>query len=170
MCVPGRISVIDLSESSDIVRNVTISHVLGEIFRYKTRVLESTPIVVFIEEIHTFLSKSKKKTMIATMTMLTEIARKGRKRGIGLGLVSQQPALVPSELIELCSTRLMHRISSEPNIEVLRRGTANVPESFWGMLPSLGNGEVLISSPKFHHSVIAQIRPNMSKRLRTEYG
>jgi DNA helicase HerA-like ATPase len=169
-CVPSRISVIDLSESSDIVRNVTISHMLGEIFRYKTRVVESAPILIFIEEIHTFLSKAKRKTMTATLTMLTEMARKGRKRGIGLGLISQQPALVPSELIELCNTRLMHRISSEPNIEVLRMGTANVPESLWSVLPSLGNGEALISSPKFHHSVIAQIRPNMSKRLRTEYG
>jgi DNA helicase HerA-like ATPase len=170
LCVPGRISVIDLSESSDIVRNVTISHMLREIFRYKTRVAESVPILIFIEEIHTFLSKAKRKTMTATLTMLTEMARQGRKRGIGLGLVSQQPALVPSELIELCNTRLMHRISSEPNIEVLRKGTANVPESLWSLLPSLGNGEVLISSPKFHHSVVARIRPNMSKRLRTEYA
>lgn len=170
LCVPRRVTIVDLSESSDIVRNVTISHMLREIFRYKTHVIESPPILIFIEEIHTFLSKAKKKSMTATLTMLTEMARQGRKRGIGLGLVSQQPALVPSELIELCNTRLMHRISSEPNIEVLRKSTANVPESLWSLLPSLGNGEVLISSPKFHHSVIAQIRPNMSKRLRTEYG
>jgi DNA helicase HerA-like ATPase len=170
LCVPSRITVIDLSESSDIVRNVTISHMLKEVFRYKTRVIESAPILIFIEEIHTFLSKAKRKTMTATLTMLTEMARQGRKRGIGLGLVSQQPALVPSELIELCNTRLMHRVSSEPNIEVLRKSTGNVPESLWSLLPSLGNGEVLISSPKFLHSVITQIRPNMSKRLRTENG
>ena len=170
LCVSRRITVIDLSESSDIVRNIIISHMLKEIFRYKTRVVESPPILIFIEEIHTFLSKSKRKNMTATLTMLTEMARQGRKRGIGLGLVSQQPALVPSELIELCNTRLIHRTSSEPNIEVLRKSTVNVPESLWAMLPSLGNGEVLISSPKFNHSVIAQIRPNMSRRLRTEYG
>ena len=170
ICVPGRISVIDLSESSDIVRNVTISHSLKEIFRYKTHVVDAAPILIFIEEIHTFLSKAKRKTMTATLTMITEMARQGRKRGIGLSLVSQQPALVPSELIELCNTRLIHRTSSEPNIEVLRKSTANVPESLWALLPSLGNGEALISSPKFNHSVIAQIRPNMSRRLRTEYG
>jgi DNA helicase HerA-like ATPase len=121
-----------------------------------------------MEEIHTFLSKAKKRTMTATLTMLTEMARQGRKRGIGLGFVSQQPALVPSELIELCNTRLMHRIGSEPNIEVLRNSTANVPESLWSLLPSLGNGEALISSPKYHHAVVARIRPNMSRRMRTE--
>jgi DNA helicase HerA-like ATPase len=169
-CIPGKISVIDVSESSDIVRNICIAHLLKEIFDYKTRFTESASILIFMEEIHTFLSKAKRKTMTATLTMLTEMARKGRKRGIGLGLVSQQPALVPSELIELCNTRFMHRISSEPNIQTLRNSTGNVPDSLWRVLPSLGNGEVLISSPKFYHAVVAQIRPNMSRRLRVEYG
>jgi DNA helicase HerA-like ATPase len=169
-CVPGKISVVDVSESSDIVRNICIAHLLKQIFDYKTRFTESASILIFMEEIHTFLSKAKRKTMTATLTMLTEMARKGRKRGIGLGLVSQQPALVPSELIELCNTRFMHRISSEPNIQTLRNSTGNVPDSLWRLLPSLGNGEVLISSPKFYHAVVAQIRPNMSRRLRVEYG
>ena len=169
-CVPGKISVIDVSESSDIVRNVCIAHLLKEIFDYKTRFLESAPIIIFMEEIHTFLSKAKRKTMTATLTMLTEMARKGRKRGIGLGLVSQQPALVPSELIELCNTRFMHRITSEPNIQALRNSTGNVPDSLWNLLPSLGNGEVLISSPRFYHAIVAQIRPNHSRRLRIEQG
>ena len=169
-CAPGRISVVDLNESSDIVRNICIAHLLKEIFRYKSGRRETTPILIFLEEIHTFLSNAKKQTMTATLTMLTEMARQGRKRGIGLGFVSQQPALVPSELIELCNTRFIHRISSDANIGVLRNSTGNVPDSLWSLLPSFGNGEVLIASPKFHHAVIAQIRPNMSRRLRVEYN
>lgn len=166
--VPGRITVIDVSESSDTVRNITIAHLLKEIFRYKTSHLESAPIMIFMEEIHTFLSRAKKRYMTATLTMLTEMARQGRKRGIGLGLVSQQPALVPSELIELCNTRFMHRISSETNISILKVSTGNVPDSLWSLLPSLGNGEALIASPSFYHAVLARVRPNMSKRLRVE--
>jgi DNA helicase HerA-like ATPase len=168
--VPGKISVIDVSESSDVVRNIVVAHLLKEIFNYKTRSTDSTPILIFIEEIHTFLSKAKRRTMTATLTMLMELARQGRKRGIGLGMVSQQPSLVPSELIELCNTRFMHRISSEPNIQVLRNSTGNVPDALWSLLPSLGKGEVLISSPKYYQAVVARIRPNQSNRLRTEYS
>jgi DNA helicase HerA-like ATPase len=170
ICSAGKISVIDVNESSDVVRNICIAHILKEIFNYKTRSLEAPPILIFMEEIHTFLSKAKTRTMMATLTMLTEMARKGRKRGIGLGLVSQQPALVPSELIELCNTRFMHRISSEANLKVLRNSTGNVPDSLWDLLPSLGNGEALVSSPRYYHAIIAQLRPNMSKRLRVEYS
>jgi len=170
ICSAGKISVIDVNESSDVVRNICIVHLLKEVFNYKTRSLDAPPILIFMEEIHTFLSKAKIRTMTATLTMLTEMARKGRKRGIGLGLVSQQPALVPSELIELCNTRFMHRISSDANLNALRKSTGNVPDSLWDLLPSLGNGEALISTPRFYHAVAAQIRPNMSKRLRVEYS
>jgi len=168
ICTPGRVTVIDLNESSDVVRNICVAHFLREIFKYKSRYPDTRPIIVFVEEIHTFISKAKRKTMLATLTMLTEMARQGRKRGVCLGLVSQQPALVPSELIELCNTRLIHRVSSTPNVEVLRQSTGNVPDSLWSVLLSLGKGEALVSSPAYDHAVIAQIRPNRSRRMRIE--
>jgi DNA helicase HerA-like ATPase len=168
ICFPGRISVIDLNESSDMVRNICIAHFLKEVFRYKTIQQNTPPIIIFAEEIHTFISIAKRKRMLATLTMLTEMARQGRKRGISLGLVSQQPALVPAELIELCNTRLIHRVSSTPNIEVLRQSTGNVPDSLWSVLLSLGRGQALVSSPAYDHAVIAQIRPNRSRRLRVD--
>lgn len=170
LCVPGRISVIDVSESSDVVRNLCVAHYLRDIFRYKTHHPQSSPLMLFVEEIHTFISKGKSSKMIATITMLTEMARQGRKRGLGLGIVSQQPALLPSELIELCNTRFIHKLGSTPNLQALRQSTGNVPDSLWALLPSLGKGEVLVSSPKFEQAIVAKIRPNKSKRLRTEFG
>jgi DNA helicase HerA-like ATPase len=169
-CSPGRISVIDLSESSDILRNVCVAHFLNQVFQYKTRNPSTTPLTLFVEEIHTFISKGKSSKMLATLTMLTEMARQGRKRGLSLGIVSQQPALVPGELIELCNTRFIHKLGSLPNLQALRNSTGNVPESLWNTLPSLGRGEALIASPALEHAVITQIRPNRSKRLKVEFG
>jgi len=169
-CTPGRISVIDLSESSDLLRNICVAHFLHEIFQHKTRNPHTTPLTVFVEEIHTFISKGKSRKMLATLTLLTEMARQGRKRGLSLGIVSQQPALLPAELIELCNTRFIHRIGSLPNLEALRNSTGNVPESFWNTLPSLGRGEALIASPALEHAVVARVRPNRSKRLKVEFG
>ena len=169
-CAPGRISVIDLSESSDVLRNICVAHFLNEVFRYKTRNPKSTPLSIFVEEIHTFISKGKSKKMLATLTMLTEMARQGRKRGLSLGIVSQQPSLLPAELIELTNTRFIHRLGSLTNLEALRSSTGNVPESLWNALPSLGRGEALIASPALEHAIITQVRPNRSKRLKVEFG
>jgi DNA helicase HerA-like ATPase len=169
-CAPGRISVIDVSESSDVLRNICVAHFLNEIFRFKTRNPNTTPLTVFVEEIHTFISKGKSMKMLATLTLLTEMARQGRKRGLSLGIVSQQPSLLPPELIELCNTRFIHRLGSLPNLQALRNSTGNVPESLWDALTSLGRGEALIASPALEHAIIAQIRPNRSKRLKVEFG
>ena len=169
-CAPGRVSVIDLSESSDILRNICVAHFLNEVFRYKTRNPTTTPLTVFVEEIHTFISKGKSSKMLATLTMLTEMARQGRKRGLSLGIVSQQPSLLPVELIELCNTRFIHRLGSLPNLETLRNSTGNVPESLWGTLSSLGRGEALIASPALEHAIITLVRPNRSKRMKVEFG
>ena len=170
LCVPGRVTVIDVSESSDLLRNLCVSHYLRDVFRYKTRHPQSTPLMLFVEEIHTFISKGKSSRMIATISMLTEMARQGRKRGLGLGIVSQQPALLPTELIELCNTRFIHKLGSPPNLQALRQSTGNVPDSLRALLPSLGKGEVLIASPKFEQAIVAVIRPNRSRRLRVEFG
>ncbi|MGP8068616.1 MAG: ATP-binding protein [Candidatus Bathyarchaeia archaeon] len=169
-CVPGRVSVIDLSESSDILRNICVAHFLNEVFQYKTRNPTTTPLTVFVEEIHTFISKGKSSKMLATITMLTEMARQGRKRGLSLGIVSQQPALLPGELIELCNTRFIHKLGSLPNLEALRNSTGNVPESLWNSLSSLAKGEALIASPALEHAIITKVRPNRSKRLKVEFG
>jgi hypothetical protein len=169
-CEAGRVSVIDFSESSDILRNICVAHFLNEVFRYKTRNPTTTPLTVFVEEVHTFISKGKSSKMLATLTMLTEMARQGRKRGLSLGIVSQQPGLLPPELIELCNTRFIHKLGSLPNLEALRNSTGNVPESLWNTLPSLARGEALIASPGLEHAIITLVRPNRSKRLKVEFG
>lgn len=169
--VPGRVSVVDLSTSLDAVRNVVIAYNLDKLFRTKVADVEGTfdvPILVLIEEVHTFISREKKDQMLGTLTLMTELARRGRKRGISLGLVSQQPARLPPELFETINTRIIHRLSSAINIRVLRESTGNVPESLWDAVPSLGRGEALVVSPSYHNAVIAQMRPASTKRLQAE--
>jgi len=169
--VPGRVSVIDRSTSLDAVRNVVIAYNLDKLFRAKVEDRAGaldTPILVLIEEVHTFISREKRDQMLGTLTLMTELARRGRKRGISLGLVSQQPARLPPELFETINTRIIHRLSSAVNIRVLRESTGNVPESLWQSVPSLGRGEALVVSPSYHNAVISQIRPAATKRLQAE--
>jgi len=169
--VPGRVTVVDLSTSLDAVRNVVIAYTLDKLFRAKVEDKAGaydTPILVLIEEVHTFISREKRDQMLGTLTLMTELARRGRKRGISLGLVSQQPARLPPELFETINSRFIHRLSSAVNIKVLRESTGNVPESLWQTVPSLNRGEALVVSPSYHNAVIAQIRPAATKRLQAE--
>jgi DNA helicase HerA-like ATPase len=106
--------------------------------------------------------------MLATLMLIIETARRGRKRGLSLGIVTQQPAHLPSELLELCNTRIIHRMSSSANIDVLKESTGNVPEALWHTVPSLGRGETIISSHKYSRALSVLVRPTSSKRIATE--
>ena len=167
--VPGKVTVIDFSDAGNQLKNIAVANILEKIFSYKMVNINSPRILIVLEEAHGFVSKDKTQEMLGTINFLLEIARRGRKRGICLGIVTQQPAFLPSELLELCNIRIMHRLSSTTNIEALQQSTGNVPDSMWRLLPSLGLGQSIIASPRYTRSVIGQIRPVASKRIEQQF-
>ncbi len=161
----GRVSVIDVSGSNDEVKNIVIAWLLEKVFGLKMDQPEKTPkTLVLIEEAHTFVSKENKDRMAATLDMLRVISRRGRKRWLCLGFISQQPAHLPDEIFELCNTRIIHVTKSQSNIWALKSTGGDIVEELWNQLPSLGVGQALVSSPQFNHSVMVDIRPAKSRR------
>ncbi|MEM2902599.1 MAG: ATP-binding protein [Candidatus Bathyarchaeia archaeon] len=164
----GRVSVVDFSDASDHVRNIVIADLLHKAFRYKIAHPDSPRLFIVVEEAHAFISREKRDRMLATLMLVVETARRGRKRGLCLGIVTQQPNHLPSELLELCNTRIMHRMSSTANINVLKESTGNVPEGMWSTVPSLGRGEAVISTPKYSRALLVTVRPSLSERIASE--
>jgi hypothetical protein len=124
LLVPGRLSVLDVSETDDRSRNIAIAYTLSALFdkvieTEKGAQLPNTqtlrpPILVVIEEVHTFVSRESAARMRAVLDKLQVISRRGRKRWMALALVSQQPGHVPDELFELANTRFIHQLKSVP--------------------------------------------------------
>jgi DNA helicase HerA-like ATPase len=98
------------------------------------------------------------------MDMLKLIARRGRKRWLCLGFVSQQPSHLPNEIFELCNTRIIHSIKSEINLSTLKATVGGVRNEIWEMIPNLGPGEALIICPQFTHPLIVEMRPAKCER------
>jgi DNA helicase HerA-like ATPase len=167
--LPGKVSVIDFSDATNQLKNIAVANILEKIFTYKMTHIDSPRILIVLEEAHGLVSKDQREEMMGTIAFLLEIARRGRKRGICLGIVTQQPAFLPSELLELCNIRIMHRLSSTTNISCLQESTGNVPDSMWRLLPSMGVGQAIIASPTYTRSVIAQVRPVASKRIEQQF-
>jgi hypothetical protein len=165
----GRVSVIDFSDASDYVRNIVIADLLDKTWKYKMKHPESSRLLIVIEEAHAFISKEKRDRMVATLMLLIETARRGRKRGLSLAIVTQQPTHLPTELLELCNTRIIHRVNSTANINVLKESTGNVTEEMWGTVTSLIRGEAIVSTPQYYSkALLAMMRPVASKRITTE--
>jgi hypothetical protein len=67
------------------------------------------PFLVFVEEIHEFLPQSGKVEGLSD-TLIT-VAKRGRKRGIGICGMSQRPAAVDKDFITQCDWVVWHRLT-----------------------------------------------------------
>jgi DNA helicase HerA-like ATPase len=137
---------------------------LRKVFAYKVAHDDSPPTLLVIEEAHSFISKEKAQTMHATLQMLRNVARRGRKRWLSLAFVSQQPGHLPPEIFELCNTRIVHTLRSMHNLETLMTTAGDVGREMWARCPLLGPGEAIVTSPQLKRPVIVTIRPAMSRR------
>jgi DNA helicase HerA-like ATPase len=177
LLVPKRLSVFDVSETSDTARNIAISYLLQALFE---RVIDvprdqplgpegppRPPVLVVIEEVHTFVSRASVGRMRAVLDQLQVISRRGRKRWMGLALVSQQPGHVPEELFELANTRFIHQLKSAGNLAPVRATTGGVHEALWSTVPALGPGQCLMTGSVFRNPVFVQMRPARSRRMHT---
>ncbi|MGE4334594.1 MAG: helix-turn-helix domain-containing protein [Pigmentiphaga sp.] len=144
----GRVSVFDVSYCSDVIKNLVIADVLRKVIDYKIEHSDSARTLVVVEEAHSFISREKRGRMMETLEMLREIARRGRKRWLGLAFVSQQPSHLPPEIFELCNTRIVHNVKGEENLRSLRVTAGDVSEEMWGMVPTLGTGQAVLTTPQ----------------------
>jgi DNA helicase HerA-like ATPase len=173
----GRLSIFDVSETNDRARNIAISFLLQALFDRVIAVPRDQPfgkdkrprppVLVVIEEVHTFVSRAAAGRMRAVLDQLQVVSRRGRKRWMGLALVSQQPGHVPEELFELANTRFIHQLKSAGNLAPIRATTGGVHEALWSTVPALGQGQCLLTGSVFRNPVFVQVRPSRSRRMHT---
>jgi uncharacterized protein len=178
LLVPGRLSVLDVSETDDRSRNIGISYLLQALFEAVLRTPKDDliagtntrrpPLLLVLEEVHTFVSRKSVGQMRAVLDQLQIISRRGRKRWMGLALVSQQPGHVPDELFELANTRFIHQLKSASNLAPVKQTTGGVHEALWGTVPSLAPGQCLLTGATFRNPMFVQVRPAKSRRMHVE--
>ncbi|MBY0513975.1 MAG: ATP-binding protein [Gemmataceae bacterium] len=161
---PGRVTVIDVSVANDTVKNLATADLLRKVFALKIAKADTPPTVVVIEEAHSFISREKVHQMQATLTMLRNVTRRGRKRWLATAFVSQQPGHLPAEMFELCNTRLVHTLRSMHNLDALMATTSDVTGELWARCPLLGTGEAILSSPQLKRPAVVCMRPAASRR------
>jgi hypothetical protein len=164
LLVPGRVSIVDVSIANDVVKNMVTADLLRKTFALKMTRPETPPTLLVLEEAHSFIGRERVQTMQATLHMLRNVTRRGRKRWLSMAFVSQQPGHLPPEIFELCNTRIVHTLRSMHNLEALIATTGDVSRELWARCPLLGQGQAVLSSPQLNRSVVVSMRPAASRR------
>lgn len=176
MLRPGRINIIDLSDlDSPVLRNLAIAQVLRQLQAEQESAYEAasakgetpTPVNLIIEEAHEFLSTARIRQMPTLYEQVARIAKRGRKRWLGLTFVTQLPQNLPDEVLALINNWILHKIQDESVVGRLRRTIPAIDQSMWRSLASLQPGQAVVSLAHMRRPIMTQINPSTA-RLRLE--
>ncbi len=110
--------VLDLSAHVDPKEGeVLVEGVLQELFRLEDT--RRTPFLVIVEEIHEYLPQQGARSDVGDL--LIQVAKRGRKRGLGLCGISQRPASVSKDFITQCDWLVWHRLTWENDTRVVKQ-------------------------------------------------
>lgn len=139
LMVPGKLSVIDLSNKDTLVFGaVLLRHLLSKIYDSKAVAgqYSDLPVLIVIDEVHHFYRSG---ASVQALEELNAIARMGRSEKIGVVFASQNPEDLPNGLTSIVNTRIFFR--SLGNV-----GRKFGIKDFSVKLSSLENGFAAVSS------------------------
>lgn len=176
MLRPGRVNIIDLSGlDSPVIRNLAISQILRDTqaaqeVAYEdatARETRATPVNIVIEEAHEFLSTARIRQMPILYEQVARIAKRGRKKWLGLTFVTQLPQNLPDEVLALVNNWILHKIQDESVVGRLRRTIPSIDQALWRQLASLQPGQAVVSLAHMRRPILTAMHPS-PYRLRLE--
>lgn len=175
LTTPGQVTILDLGDTdSPQVNNLVIAELLrgtlekqNETYEKKRKGItdDLRKVMVIIEEAHEFLSRERIKQMPVLKQQVARIARRGRKRWLGLTFVTQLPQHLPDEMLSLINSYILHKIGDANVISRLKRSIGGVDDSLWRRLPGLAAGQAIVTTPSLSRALLVAIDPTPCKLL-----
>jgi DNA helicase HerA-like ATPase len=174
LLVPGRVSIIDLSDSgaselnniviADLLRGVQevqdrLYHEREELLQRGQLAKDLVRTLVVVEEAHEFLSSERVEKMPILFEQVARIAKRGRKRWLGLVFVTQLPQHLPRQVFGLVNSYVLHKITDPQVINTLQRTVSGIDESLWKRLGGLAPGQAIVSFTHMTRPLLVSIDP-----------
>lgn len=163
---PGQVTVLQMNEISQEEQQVICAAVLRQTnqARMNTQKEYNTPddenflpypVFILLEEAHRFApAHEPSRCKMILRTILSE----GRKFGLGVGLITQRPGKLDSDVLSQCMSQFIMRIVNPVDQESLKYGVESAGRDLLKELPSLTKGQVIISGACVNTPVLCQVR------------
>ena len=90
---------------------------------------------------------------------VSRLARRGRKRWLGLAFVTQLPAHLPKQVMGLVNSFILHKINDSSVLATLRKSIGGIDDALWNRLPSLAPGQAVVAMPHLTRPLLVAIDP-----------
>jgi hypothetical protein len=170
---PGQVTVLQMNEISQEEQQVICAAVLRQANQARMHTQKELispddenylpyPVFILIEEAHRFApAHEPSRCKMILRTILSE----GRKFGLGVGLITQRPGKLDSDVLSQCMSQFIMRIVNPVDQDSLKYGVEAAGRDLLKELPALTKGQVIIAGACVNTPVLCQVR----KRI-TEHG
>lgn len=171
---PGQVTILQMNEIPLEEQQVIATAILRQtnharMNTQKGRVCEDDeqylpyPVFILIEEAHRFAPAHEPSQCKRVLRM---ILSEGRKFGLGVGLITQRPGKLDSDVLSQCMSQFILRIVNPVDQESLKHGVEAAGRDLLRELPALSKGQVIIAGACVNTPVLCRVR----QRLTTHGG
>jgi hypothetical protein len=163
---PGRCSVLQINEIDEREQQVMVATLLRRLFmaRSKTEKGQASsgeeqylpyPAFVLLEEAHHFGPAG---VDVVSTKVLKRTLAEGRKFGVGIGLISQRPGKLDSDILSQCNTQFLLRIVNPVDQSRVAESVESVGRDLLRELPALTKGQVIIAGEAVNTPLLCRVR------------
>ncbi len=168
---PGQVTVLQMSEISQEEQQVICAAVLRQSYHARLNTVKERveageesylpyPVFILIEEAHRFAPGNEPSRC---KQILRTILSEGRKFGMGVGLITQRPGKLDSDVLSQCMSQFLMRIVNPVDQESLKYGVEAAGRDLLKELPALTKGQVIISGACVNTPVLCQVRQRLTQ-------
>ncbi|MCU0526543.1 MAG: DUF87 domain-containing protein [Elainella sp. Prado103] len=167
---PGQVTVLQMNEISQEEQQVICATVLRQANQARMNTQKELiepgdenflpyPVFILIEEAHRFApAHEPSRCKMILRTILSE----GRKFGLGVGLITQRPGKLDSDVLSQCMSQFIMRIVNPVDQDSLKYGVEAAGRDLLKELPALTKGQVIISGACVNTPVLCQVRKRLT--------
>jgi len=153
----GRIAIVDLQNISNRAMQVVVGVVGNEIIDAISEAANPIrPVFTVLEEGHIFAPSQGSSV---AEPVIRKIAAEGRKFGIGLGIISQRPSKLDSDVTSQCNTLVTMRLKNPEDQAFIRQASEMLSEQDIDELPALSTGEALVTGEAIRAPLLVKVGP-----------
>jgi DNA helicase HerA-like ATPase len=173
LCEPGKCNIIEFpTGAEELERNLILWYFTKQIMESRKEAVRvqrgrggfdakarerhiDVPVTIFIEEAHNFAPIDRE---LKTRDLLQEIAREGRKFGVGLCVISQRPSRLDEDVLSQCNSSIIMKVRNGVDQETIARSVEAAGEDLLRDLPGLTTGQAILAGDFINTPVLTKIR------------
>ena len=167
---PGQCTVLQLNEIDGREQQVIVATLLRRLNQARMDTEKGLaaagdenylpyPAFVLVEEAHNYAPANAE---VVTTQILKTILSEGRKFGVSVGLISQRPGRLDSDVLSQCMTQCLMRIINPIDQARVAESVESVGRDLLKELPALSKGQVILAGSAVNTPLLCQVRPRLT--------